>query len=65
MSDEQFLKWIADNCKVVYFPTDNTYPIEHNRLARKEMWEHLRNVAQTDMRSEISKRELQAKAQAG
>lgn len=60
MSDELFLEWISKNCKVVYFPNDSTYPIEHDALARKDMWEHLRNVAKAHFRSELLAREVGA-----
>jgi len=35
------LAWARKNCRVVYFPPDGSYPIEHAPHAGKDMWEAL------------------------
>lgn len=31
------LEWIFANCRIIYFPPGNEYPVEHSMLANKDM----------------------------
>lgn len=41
------LEWARKNCRVVFYPSDGAYPIEHAPFARKDMWEALCVAADT------------------
>jgi len=30
------VEWLWANCRIIYFPPDNSYPIEHTLRARKD-----------------------------
>lgn len=40
------LQWVRDNCKLVYWPSDGSYPIEHNPHAGKNQWDAIMAAAQ-------------------
>lgn len=33
---EDELEWLWANCRIIYFPPDGSYPIEHTLRARKD-----------------------------
>ena len=39
--DSQVLKAIRDNCKIVMFPDDGSYPLEHTLAANKDMFSEI------------------------
>jgi hypothetical protein len=43
----EFLSWIRDNCKVIYYPPGEglPYPIEHSLPAGKNQWDELMHRA--------------------
>jgi hypothetical protein len=36
---ERLLRMIRANCRVIYYPPDGMYPLEHAPHARKDMWD--------------------------
>lgn len=48
MSDKEQLEWLWANCKIVYWPRNDGYPIEHNPYAKK----YARNLIEQEMECE-------------
>lgn len=44
---ERQLHWLRNHCRIIYFPADNAYPIEHAPNAGKDQWDELMKQVET------------------
>ena len=48
LSEKDQLKWIWENCSVVFYPNDGSYPVEHNKKAGKNNKNLIESYMQND-----------------